>query len=53
MSSHPEVPMSENDGLQQEQREHEMWLDEREKETVANLETNMERIFKQIFGGQS
>lgn len=49
MSNHPEVPMSEDDGYSlQEQQEHEQWLDEYEKETVANLDYNMKRMWKEF-----
>lgn len=48
MSNHPEIPMEELDNRQQEQREHEMWLDEREKEMVDNLEFHLKQMWKQF-----
>ena len=36
----------------QEQDDFEIWLSEQEKQTVANLETHMNLMFEQIFGGR-
>ena len=44
---------SDTDWQKQELDEFEQWLTEQEKQTVANLETHMNRMFEQIFGGQN
>ncbi len=44
--------MEEDDGRsKQEQEELEQFLSDQEKQTVANLEEHMNRMFKQLFGG--
>lgn len=42
-----------SDRQQQEQDEFEQWLSDQEKQTVANLEEHMNRMFEQVFGGKN
>jgi len=50
MNNHGPMEDDRDPSEPQARNEYEMWLDEREKEMVENIEENMSRMFKQIFG---